>query len=544
MRVLVAQLNPIIGAVEKNVEKIINALKSARRQKADIVLFSELTICGYPPEDLLLFQDFLDAVEAGLQKIIPQTNGLMVVVGTIRKSAQVKEKSLYNSAAIIQDKKLMGFYDKCLLPTYDIFDERRYFLRGEGAQIWEWKGKKIGVLICEDMWQHSGFMKNIHYSVDPVMDLEASNPDLILNLSASPYQFQKPDTRVKVCEKAAQTLKCPVILCAQAGSNDQLVFDGYSVYVDKEGRLCQLAKGFDEDEMLVDTEMSACPCPFEYDPMRDLYRALILGTKDYFHKQGFKKGIIGISGGIDSALVACIAVEALGKENVYGVYMPSPYSSPSSLEDARALAKNLGIKLDEISIEPPFQTYLTLLKPYFHSKPDDVTEENLQARIRGTILMALSNKLGHILLSTGNKSEMAMGYCTLYGDMAGGLAVISDVLKTQVYALSKWINRKQEIIPRSTIEKPPSAELRLNQKDSDSLPEYDIIDSVVEAYVEGFMSPKEIMKKYNLDKLVVMDLIKRIHRSEYKRRQAPPGIRVSKQAFRVGRRSPIVQGWI
>ncbi len=544
MRVLVAQLNPIIGNIEKNVEKIIESIKSARKKKADIVLFSELTICGYPPEDLLLHQEFLGAVDAGLQKIISQTNGLMVVVGVVRRSDEMHEKSLYNSAAIIQDKKLIGFYDKCLLPTYDVFDERRYFLKGEGSRIWDWKGKKIGVIICEDMWQHSGYMKNINYSVDPVMDLETSNPDLILNLSASPYQFQKPDTRVKVCQKAAETLQCPVILCAQVGANDQLVFDGYSVYVNKKGELCQLAKGFEEDEMLVDTDTSSCPCPFEYDPIQDLYKALVLGVRDYFHKQGFKQGLLGISGGIDSALVACVAVEALGKDNVYGVYMPSRYSSPTSLADAKSLAKNLGIKLDEISIEEPFQMYLKLLKPYFQGKSDDVTEENLQARIRGTILMALSNKLGFILLSTGNKSEMAMGYCTLYGDMAGGLAVISDVLKTQVYALCKWINHTQEIIPLSTLEKPPSAELRPNQKDSDSLPEYATIDTVVEAYIEEFLSPKEIMKKLDLPKSVVMDLIKRIHRAEYKRRQAPPGIRVSKQAFRVGRKSPIVQGWI
>lgn len=544
MRVLVAQLNPTIGAIEKNVEKIIGALKSARKKKADIVLFSELTICGYPPEDLLLHKEFLDAVEEGLKKIIPQTNGLMAVIGTIRRSDQVQEKSIYNSAAIIQDKKLIGFYDKCLLPTYDVFDERRYFLKGSGSHVWEWKGKKIGVIICEDMWQHSGTMKNINYSVDPVIDLESSKPDLILNLSASPYQFQKPDTRVKVCQKAAETLKCPVILCAQVGANDQLVFDGYSVFVNKEGKLCQLAKGFEEDEMLVDTEAASCPCPFDYNPVQDLYRALVLGTKDYFQKQGFTKGLVGISGGIDSALVASIATEALGKENVYGVYMPSSYNSPCSLEDARALAKNLSIKLDEISIEPLFQSTLTTLKPYLQNKPVDVTEENLQARIRGTLLMALSNKLGHILLSTGNKSEMATGFCTLYGDMAGGLAVISDVLKTQVYILSKWINRSKEIIPLSTIEKAPSAELRPNQKDSDSLPDYALIDTVIESYIEEFLSPKEISKKHNISQKVVVDLIKRIHKAEYKRRQAPPGLRVSKQAFRVGRRSPIVQGWI
>lgn len=544
MRVLVAQLNPIIGDIDNNVKKIIESIRSARKQKADVVLFSELTICGYSPEDLLLYQDFLDAIEAGLQKIIPHTKDLMVVVGVVRRSDQFQEKYLYNSAAIIQDKKLIGFYDKCLLPTYDVFDERRYFLKGEGSRIWEWRGKKIGVIICEDMWQHSGYMKNINYSVDPVIQLESAGPDLILNLSASPYQFGKRDTRVKVCQKAASTLKCPVILCAQVGANDQLVFDGYSVYVNEKGELCQLAQGFEEGEMLIDIEASSTSYILNYDPVQDLYKALVLGVKDYFSKQGFNKALIGISGGIDSALVACIAVDALGKENVYGVYMPSQYNLPSSCIDAKLLAKNLGFKLEEISIQEMFDRDVALLKPYFQDKNSDVTEENLQARIRGTILMALSNKLGHILLSTGNKSEMAMGYCTLYGDMAGGLAVISDVLKTQVYALCKWINRQQEIIPLSTLEKPPSAELRANQKDSDSLPEYSLIDAVVEAYIEDFLSPQEIMHKLNLPKTVVMDLIHKIHRAEYKRRQAPPGIRVSKQAFRIGRRSPIVQGWI
>lgn len=544
MRIFVAQLNPIIGDLEGNTQKIIQALNRARDKAADIVLFPELALCGYPPEDLLLHPSFIDAQVKYLEKIVHASSGLMVVVGLVRRDTSDGEKPIFNSAAVICDGKLLGFEDKHLLPTYDVFDERRYFEPGRKTDVWEFKGKKIAVLICEDIWQHAGYVGYTQYARDPVMELVPLKPDLVLNLSASPYQFQKPDVRVKVCSKCAKTLHCPVILCCQVGGNDQLVFDGYSLHVDEKGSLRQVAKGFEEDDMIVDLDAAACPSSFTYDPIKDLYQALVLGVRDYFHKSGFKKGCLGLSGGIDSALVACIAVDALGKENVLGVTMPSRYSSTGSVSDSEALSRNLGIQMLEIPIEGPFQNFLDLLNPFFQGKGPDMTEENLQARIRGTILMAISNKLGHIVLSTGNKSEMGMGYCTLYGDMCGGLSVISDVTKQQVYVLCGYLNREKEVIPQSIIDKVPSAELRPNQKDSDSLPPYDVVDKVLQGYVEEYLSPDEIAAKYDIPLAVAIDLVFKIHRSEYKRRQAAPGIRVSKKAFRVGRRYPIVQGWV
>lgn len=544
MKILVAQLDPTIGDLEGNSRKIIAALRKAREKKADLVVFPEMAICGYPPEDLVLHDSFVKGVEEALQRIIPETKGLMAVVGMVRRNLSSGEKPLHNSAAVLQDGEVIGFVDKRLLPTYDVFDEHRYFEPGKETKIWQWKKKRIGVLICEDIWQHAGYVGYTRYKCDPVLDLEQKGPDLVVNLSASPYNFEKPDVRVKVCQKAAKTLRCPVVLCCQVGGNDQLVFDGYSVYVDKDGHLCQLGKGFEEDEMWVDLEAQSCACPFQYDAVGDMYRALVLGTRDYFRKQGFKKGILGLSGGVDSALVACIAADALGRENVYGLAMPSRYSSEGSLRDAKALAKNLGIKMDELSIERPYTDFLELLGPFFEGKPFNVAEENIQARIRGIYLMAISNKLGYLVMSTGNKSEIAMGYCTLYGDMAGGLAIIADVLKTQVYQLAQWINRDKEIIPVSTIEKAPSAELRPNQKDSDSLPEFDVLDHILSSYVENYMSADEIVKKFNYPQELVVDVIHRIHLAEYKRRQAPPGIRVSCKAFSIGRRYPIVQKWM
>ncbi len=544
MRVLIAQLNPTIGDLEGNTRKVIETLDRARSKGVDIVLFPELTICGYPPEDLVLHSSFIDAMEKCLERVIHASYGLVVLVGLVRRNLHSGGKPLLNSAAIIEDGKLLGFQDKMLLPTYDVFDERRYFEPGTTIHPWVLRGKKVGVIICEDIWQHSGYTGGTRYRCDPVLELQPHKIDLLLNLSASPYQFQKPDIRVQVCAKAAQTLHCPVLLCCQVGANDQIVFDGYSVCVDAHGKLRQLGKGFEEDDMVIDLNAPPSSCPFLYDPIYDLYRALVVGARDYLHKSGFRKACLGLSGGIDSALVACIATEALGKENVLCINMPSRYSSKETIADAEKLAKNLGVAYDQIPIEEPFENYLKLLSPYLSGRQSDVTEENLQARIRGMILMAISNKLGYIVLSTGNKSEMGMGYCTLYGDLAGGLAVISDVTKTQVYALARWINRENEIIPQGTIDRAPSAELRPNQKDSDSLPSYDVVDTVLQAYVEDYLSPQEISKKYNFPIELVIDLVRRIHRAEYKRRQAPPGIRVSKKAFRVGRRYPIVQGWI
>ena len=544
MRIFVAQLNPLIGDLEGNTQKILKALDHARAKKADVVLFPELTFCGYLPEDLFLHHSFIDAQEKYLERVINASQGLMVFVGVVRRNTSKGEKPLFNSAAVICDGKLLGYEDKRLLPTYDVFDERRYFEPGSTHHIWEYKGKKIGVLICEDIWQHAGYVGYTQYAKDPVLDFLPLKPDLILNLSASPYQFQKPDVRVNVCAKCAKTLHCPVILCCQVGGNDQLVFDGYSIAVDEKGNLRQIAKGFQEDEMIVDLDAAVCSVNFTYDPVKDLYQALVLGVRDYFHKSGFRKGCLGLSGGIDSALVASIAVDALGKDNVLAIAMPSRFSSPESLTDSQELSRRLGIEMREIPIENPFQSFLHLLDPFFEGKGPDVTEENLQARIRGTILMALSNKLGYIVLSTGNKSEMGMGYCTLYGDMCGGLSVISDVTKQQVYTLCRWLNREREIIPQAIIDKVPSAELRPDQKDSDSLPPYEVVDKVLQGYVEEYLSPEEIASKYGIPLEIVSDLVCKVHRAEYKRRQAAPGIRVSKKAFRAGRRYPIVQGWV
>jgi len=543
MKVFVVQLNVVIGDLEGNTERIIAALDEARGANADIALFSELTICGYPPADLVLHDAFIDAMERQLERIIPATKGLMAFVGLVRRNEHHGEKGLLNSAAVMCDGKLLGFQDKWLLPTYDVFNERRYFEPGLQTRVWPYKDKKIGCIICEDIWQHAGFVAQTHYQRDPVLELVSLKPDLLVNLSASPYQFQKPDVRVKVCSRAAKTLNCPVILCCQVGANDQLLFDGYSVVVNKEGALRQLGKGFEEDRMVVDFEKEACPCDLDYDPISDLYKALIMGVKDYFAKQGFTKACFGLSGGVDSALVACIAVEALGPSNVMGVMMPSEFTSKESIDDSKALAKNLGIELKTIPINTPYETFLDLLKPQFEGKPFDVTEENIQARVRGLILMALSNKLGAIVLSTGNKSETALGYCTLYGDMCGGLGVLGDVAKTMVYNLCRFINRNQEIIPHNIIDRPPSAELRPNQKDLDSLPDYGIIDRVLEGYVEDYLTPEQIVKKYDISADVVKDLIRRIHLAEYKRVQGPPILRVSKKSFGVGRHYPIVQNW-
>jgi NAD+ synthase (glutamine-hydrolysing) len=544
MKVFVAQLNFKIGDFSQNLKKILSSIDLAKKDGADIVLFPELSLCGYPPEDFLLQRKFIEKMESLLPAIIDASKGLFVVVGLVRKNLSGIEKPLFNSAAVISDGKLLGYHDKCLLPTYDVFDEKRYFEPGKDVRVFEFKGKKIGVIICEDIWQHSGFMESSLYCKDPIVELSALQPDLVLNLSASPYDYNKPDVRKQVCLKASKTLHCPVILCCQVGGNDQLVFDGYSVVVDKNSQIIRLGKGFEEDAFIVDLSKNHPPVQYSAEPIEDLYRALVLGVRDYFHKSGFKKGCLGLSGGIDSALVACIAAEALGRENVLAISMPSRYSSDSSVSDAEQIAQTLGIEYQEISIEKPFATYLDLLEPYFQGKEPDVTEENLQARIRGMILMAFSNKFGYVVLSTGNKSEMAMGYCTLYGDMCGGLSVIADVSKTLVYKLSRWINRNKEIIPWSTIDKPPSAELRPNQKDSDSLPDYEIIDLVLQSYIEEYLSPEEIVAKHKFPIELVMDLVKRTHRAEYKRRQAAPGIRVTKKSFRKGREYPIVQGWV
>lgn len=544
MRILVAQINPTVGDLAGNAEKIIAAIKRGKSEDADLVLFPEMALSGYPPDDLLLMPSFITDVEQALRTITPHTFGITAVVGLPRHNPGIKEKAIFNSAAVIRDGGIVKFHDKILLPTYDVFDERRFFEPGSQVTTFTHNGQKIGVTICEDIWQHSDTLRFTSYYRDPVQELAEHQPDLVLNLSSSPYSFEKPYRRLKICGKAAETLQCPLVLCNQVGGDDSLIFDGYSFYVDVTGELLAHAKGFEEDWMVVDTEQHTQPVPFHDDSIGDLYRALVLGLKDYMHKQGFRQACLGLSGGIDSAVTACLAVEALGAENVLGVSMPSRYSSEHSQTDAAALAKNLGIRYITIPIESAFTALNDLLQPHFEGRPPDVTEENLQSRIRGMILMSLSNKLGHIVLSTGNKSESAMGYTTLYGDMAGGLAVISDVTKMQIYALARYINRNEEIIPENTIEKPPSAELRPNQLDSDSLPEYSILDAVLQDYVELHLDAEQIARKQKLDVSFIKELIRKIHLNEFKRRQAPPTLRVSEKSLTRGRSFPIVQKWV
>ncbi|MBA2369051.1 MAG: NAD+ synthase [Candidatus Protochlamydia sp.] len=543
MRIFAAQINPIIGDLQGNTQRILQIIKYGKEQNAELVLFPELALSGYPPEDFLLLPHFMESIEKNLEEIVQASKAIIVVVGLPRRTPFKGEKILHNSAAIIQDQKLLGYADKSLLPTYDVFDERRYFEPGGPLKVWNLNGETIGITICEDLWQHSNFIHSTHYNRDPVLELKGMNPTLLLNLSASPYSLFKFRTRLKVCLKAAKTLECPVILCNQVGGNDSLIFDGHSLVVNQDG-LIHCAKGFLEDTFLIDVKKLTPPLHVEHHLLNDLYEALVLGVHDYFKKSGFKTACLGLSGGIDSALVASIAAQALGPQNVLAVYMPSRYSATESSRDAAQLAKKLNIQYQEISIEGPFESYLSLLAPTFANYPTDTTEENLQARIRGMLLMALSNKFGHIVLSTGNKSELAMGYATLYGDMCGGLGVVSDLTKQQIYALAEWINRHEEIIPWNTLKRAPTAELRLNQKDSDSLPDYEIIDTVLQAYVEEHQSPQWIAKRYGYPLVLVEQLVKRIHTNEYKRRQAPPGLRISERSFSVGRRFPIVQKWV
>ncbi len=543
MKVQASQLNPTIGDLEGNTRKVLQALERARLNQADVVLFPELVLCGYPPEDLLLDGSFIEAIEKKLLEIAPATKGLFVAVGLPRKNPNKKEKPLYNSAAIFIDGELVGFKDKTLLPTYDVFDERRYFEPGLEQPVFEYLGWKIGVTICEDAWQHAGEVGYTDYRTDPIALLGEKGINLLLNLSASPYYYKRTDVRLSVFESCATFLRAPLVLCNQVGANDQLIFDGHSLFLNEKGELIQLAKGFLEEDLLVELTTYACPCGKTEDGINDLYAALVLGVRDYFFKQGFSKAILGLSGGIDSALVACIAKDALGASNVRCLAMPSRFSSSSSYEDALLLAKNLKVSFEEISIDPLFQQYLETLQPAFEGRPHDLTEENLQTRIRGMILMAYSNKFGSILLTTGNKSELAMGYTTLYGDMCGGLGVLQDVTKMQVYALSDYVNRDSEIIPRSIIEKAPSAELRPNQRDQDTLPPFEILDPILEDYLEDRLTIQEIADKRGQPLPFIRDIIHKIHLAEYKRRQAPIGLRVTPKAFSKGRDVPIVQKW-
>lgn len=537
MQVAVAQMNPVIGALEHNADRMILALAQAKQQGADLVIFPELALCGYPPEDLLLLPNFIQAMQRQLERIIAQSQGIAALIGTVRSNPQKGAKPLFNSVAILQDGELLGFQDKTLLAEYDVFFERRYFAPAQSQRVWKIWGCNVGVTVCEDIWYAS------EYPLDPLEHLAALKPQYLFNLSASPYYQGRLSVRKEIVAKAACKVKAPLVYCNQVGGNDSLVFDGYSFITDKEGNLIRLGKGFQEDFFIHELVQSSTPISLPEISAGMLFDALVLGVRDYFHKQGFKQAVLGLSGGIDSAVVACVAKEALGAHNVIALTMPSRYTSKETLQDAIELAKNLQIPLHTVPIETPFKSYLDLLDPFWESHSPDTTEENLQARIRGMILMAFSNKLGSVVLTCGNKSEMAMGYMTLYGDMCGGLSVLSDVTKRSIYELAAWINAKQPIIPPTVLTRPPSAELRPYQKDSDSLPDYAIVDSVLEDYVEEHLGLEQIIAKRGYDRQLVQMLIERIHCNEYKRRQAPIGLRVTPKAFTAGRRFPIVQGW-
>lgn len=542
MKAFLAQVNPILGDIEGNVKKIIDSIQKAKAFDAKIVLFPELVITGYFPDDLLLQPSFIDAVEKALELIIPESQGLFIALGLPRRSFKEEEKPLYNSAAILIDGSLAGYQDKRLLPTYDVFDERRYFEPGKEQKIFDFLGLKIAVTICEDLWQHAKAVKETHYPVDPVEELKGKGIDFLCNLSGSPYSFHKKKMRFEVFQKAAQTLRVPLLFCNQVGANDELIFDGHSFFLNEEGSLVQMANGFVEEDFGIDLERKENISWME-NPIEDLFKALVLGVKDYFHKQGFQKAFLGLSGGIDSALVAVIAKEALGKDQVTALNLSSRYNRESGRNDARKLAENLGIYFQEISIDEIFQNYLDLLKPLFHRLPADITEQNLQSRIRGMVLMAFANEYKALLLNTGNKSEMAMGYATLYGDMAGALGVLQDVTKIYIYQLAEYVNREQEIIPQSIIDKVPSAELKEDQTDFDTLPPFELLDPILEDYLEKEMSIEEIAEKHHLPLSFVAPLIHKIHQNEYKRRQTPIGLRVTSKAFSKGRVVPIVQKW-
>jgi len=526
MKILVAQLNFKVGDFENNLPKIIRAIQWGKEKGAEIVLFSELALCGGFPHDLLLRRDFIFAIEHSWKEILPHCLDVMVVVGTPRRHAN----EMLNSAMIIQEGTIIGFSDKKFLSREGDFQEICYFNEGQrGISCWQWKGKKIAVCLGENR----GLGEQA---------CQGSRWDLILNLSILPYRYDAFSLRMALFKAIALHSSSPLVVCNAVGGNDHSIFDGYSLFLDQEGKCRQCASGFQEDLMMVNLSSFPQQAPSEPNSLEDLYNALVLGVRDYFHKQNFGKAILGLSGGIDSAVVACIAIDALGKNEVTALLMPSEYSSKKSVEDAQVLASRLEIRWELLSITPIYQLMLKVLFPFFHGSSFDHTEENLQARIRGMLLMALANKWGCLVLNTGNKSEASVGYCTLYGDMVGGIGVLGDVSKGMVYRLAEWINRDGERIPLSILTKEPSAELKWGQTDRDSLPEYAVLDLIVKSYVEDLLSPEEITSLYSFPNEEVMKIIHRIDHFEYKRRQAPPYLRVTKRGFGTGRTYPIVWG--
>ena len=541
MRIALAQINPTVGDFDGNIRKILEFSCQAAAGHADLVIFPEMSACGYPPADFLEKPSFIARSEQAIAEIAARANpALGIICGCVTAAPPGSGKRAVNSAALLRNGRVEFVQSKRLLPFYDVFDEQRYFAPAEHQQLYNLAGDRIALTICEDAWNDKHFWRNRLYAVDPVEDLMRAGGSLILNISASPYHRGKRELRHRMLSAIAERHRVPVVMVNQAGGNDSLVFDGSSFALGPDGSVIAQAHSFEEDLIFVDT-LALTGDRRTIDPNEDagVYQALVLGTRDYIRKCGFSKVLVGLSGGIDSALVAAIAVDALGKENVTGVGMPSQYSSTGSVEDARALAQNLGIAFELIPIHDLFTGFGAALAPLFAGRKPDITEENIQSRIRGNLLMALSNKFNALVLTTGNKSEMSVGYCTLYGDMVGALAVIGDVVKTEVYQLCRYVNRQRIVIPQAILDKPPSAELRPGQKDTDSLPAYEILDPILEAYVERYQTPEEIAAEHNYDLAMVREVVKLVERSEYKRQQAALVLKVTSKSFGMGRRFPI-----
>jgi NAD+ synthase (glutamine-hydrolysing) len=542
VKIALGQVNSTIGDFEGNSSKIVEYARRAQQAGAGLILFPELAICGYPPRDLVERPSFVAANMRAAEKIAEQTRGIAVIAGLVTQARAETGKSVMNSAAFLRDGKVEFIQSKRLLPTYDVFDEARNFAPAESQQLLSFCGNRVALTICEDAWNDKNFWNRRLYGVDPVEDLVRAGGNFLMNISGSPFHVGKRELRREMLKAVATTKKIPVVFVNLVGGNDQLVFDGSSFVLAPDGRVIAQAKSFEEDLVFFDSESLAGDVHPQVEGIEaSAYAALALGTRDYVHKCGFERAIVGLSGGIDSALTACIAVDALGAGQVIGVSMPGPYSSRGSIDDARALATSLGIQFEVLRITETFDAFRKTLKQVFAGRAEDVTEENIQSRIRGTLLMALSNKFGALVLSTGNKSEVGVGYCTLYGDMVGGLAVISDVPKTMVYDLSHYVNSRRPVIPKATLEKPPSAELRPDQLDSDSLPPYEILDVILEDYIEDYKPPEQIAKERGFDLGLVCNVVKMVERSEYKRQQGAPGIKISPKAFGMGRRFPIAQ---
>jgi NAD+ synthase (glutamine-hydrolysing) len=541
MRVGFAQINTTVGDITKNRDRILRAYETAISLGADLVLTPELALTGYPPQDLVFKSRFVPETLEALDQLHNAAGSVPLFVGYVDYNPEKIGKPFVNACAVLQKTQPVQKIFKTLLPTYDVFDEARYFDPAPVQQPIELVGTKIGVTICEDIWTDE-YLKRDLYRDDPVSVLVAKGARLIVNLSSSPYSVGKPALRRRMVAELATQFGIPFYYCNGVGGNDELIFDGNSFAIDGSGRTILQMPGFREEVQVAESS-SAPVVVHDFSPEQEIYEALVLGVRDYFSKCGFRTAVIGLSGGIDSAVTAAISVAALGNDNVVGVSMPSEYSSQGSLDDAAILAKNLGITRHVIPIKELFEVLKSQFKEIFAGRSEDTTEENMQSRLRGLILMSFSNKFGHLLLTTGNKSELAVGYCTIYGDMCGGLAVISDVPKTMVYRLAHWINRASEIIPRDSIEKPPSAELKLNQRDQDTLPAYDLLDRILKLYVEEHLSPEDILRR-GFEPDTVRWIQRRVDMNEYKRRQAAPGLRVTSLAFGIGWRMPIAQRYL